>query len=74
MRAEYSINLLNADHGIWMFVSKNGKVVSEQAGLKTPEQSLKYALAVILSEETDEAKRKEAEEEASRISRDLDGG
>ena len=60
MRAEYTINLLNADHGIWMFVSKNGKVVSEQAGLKEPKQALVFALAVILSEEKDEEKKQEA--------------
>lgn len=57
MKGEYKITLLNADHGIWMFVSKNDKVVSEQAGLKTPEQALKYALAVILSEEKEEDKK-----------------
>ena len=60
MKADYTITLLPADHGIWLLVAKRSKVVSEQSGLKTPEQALKYALAVILSEETDEAKKAEA--------------
>jgi hypothetical protein len=73
MRAEYSVNLLNDGHGVWLFVSKNGKVVTQRNGIKNPSEALKLATSVIESEETHEAQRKEAEEEASRVSASLDG-
>jgi hypothetical protein len=72
MLAEYSVNLLNGNHGIWLFVSKNGKVVIEQAGIKTVAKAMELAAAVITSEENHEAERKEAEK--AQISHDLDGG
>jgi hypothetical protein len=57
MKAEYSVNLLNGNHGVWLFVSKNGKVVLEQAGIKTAGQAIDYAKAVIEEEEKQEAQK-----------------
>jgi hypothetical protein len=51
MKSEYDINLLQGNHGIWLFVRKNNEVVFEQPGIKTIEEALKYAKAVIEFEE-----------------------
>lgn len=60
MKAQYVIDLLNGEHGVWLFISKNGKVVCEQAGIQSPGQAIDFAKAVILSEEKEEAKKQEA--------------
>jgi len=65
MKAEYSVNLLNGNHGIWVLVSKNGKVVFEQAGIASPEIALQYALSVISYEEKEETKKLEAKTDQS---------
>lgn len=67
MKAEYNVNLLRGNHGIWLFVSKNGKVVFEQAGLKTPDEAMDYAKAVIRAEETKEDQKAEAPEGPSNM-------
>lgn len=51
MNAEYTVDLLKGVHGIWLFVKKDGRVVFEQAGLKTVDEAFEYAKAVIKYEE-----------------------
>lgn len=47
----YDVALLKGNHGIWLFVKKDGQVIFEQSGIKSVETALQYAKAVIEHEE-----------------------
>jgi len=47
----YDVALLQGNHGIWLFVRKDDKVVFEQSGIKSVKEALDYARAVIEAEE-----------------------
>ena len=53
LKGEYEIVLLQGNHGIWLFVKQYNKLIIEQSGIKTLDDALKFAKAVI--EETDKA-------------------
>lgn len=51
MKYNYQIDLIIGNHGIWLFVNKNGKLVYEQAGLDNIDNVLARTKAVIEYEE-----------------------
>jgi hypothetical protein len=52
MKGTYKITLFNGNHGIWCLVGDDDGTIFEQAGLKSVEEALKYALSAITYEES----------------------
>ena len=50
LKHNYKFEFLQGNHGIWLFVSVDGQVVFEQAGLNL-EDAMKYIQAVITKHE-----------------------
>jgi len=54
MKHEYSISLLEGNHGIWLFVNGDNGVIFEQPGIKTVAAALEMAKIIIEAEENNE--------------------
>jgi hypothetical protein len=47
IKGEYEISLLQGRYGIWLFVLQDGRVLFERAGIKSLDEALAHAKAVI---------------------------